>query len=81
MDIGDTNVVDNGTGAIIVRLNRLAPPAADDPQTLAERESVAEIAVAGIAQDIFAAFAATVQNRTDIAIDQGVIRALHAQMQ
>ena len=83
MGVGDVRVIDNGqgNGALIVRLNGIAPPQADDPQVEAERSAAANTASAGIAQDIFDAFATEIQSETEIRIDQTVLNALHTQFQ
>ncbi len=81
MALGDVRVIDNGTDAIIVRLDGIAPPDADDPQAGAERETAANVATAGIAQDIYDAYAAAVQARTNIEINQAAVNAVHAQLQ
>lgn len=81
MATGDVRVIDNGTDAIIVRLDAIAPPDADDPQTGAQRETAGNVAAAGIAQDVFAAFATAVQARTDVDINQAAVNAVHAQLQ
>ena len=83
MAVGDVRVIDNGmgNGALIVRLNGIAPPQTDDPQVEAERSSAGNTAAAGIAQDIFDAFATEIQSETEIRIDQSVLNALHTQFQ
>ena len=81
MSVGDVRVVDNGADAIIVRLDAIAAPDPDDAQTGAERETAANVAAAGIAQDIFEAYSAAVQQRTDIDINQAAVNAVHAQLQ
>lgn len=81
MDVAATKVIDNANSAIIVRLDNVNAPNTADVQSLAERQSVGDAAAAGIAQDIFQAFSASVQGRTDVAIDQNVLNAVHAQFQ
>lgn len=81
MDLGVVRVIDNGIGAIIVRLDGIAPPDEEDPQTGAQRETAANVAAAGIAQDVYEAFAAAVQARTDVELNQAAINAVHAQLQ
>ena len=81
MATGDVRVINNGSNAIIVRLDAIAPPDVDDPQTGAQRETAGNVAAAGIAQDVFSAFAAAVQSRTDVDINQAAVNAVHAQLQ
>lgn len=81
MNIGDVKVIDNGTSAIIVRLENITPPDDSDPQLLAEKQVAADTAAAGISQDIFEAFSTAVQARTDVNINQATVNAVHAQLQ
>jgi peptidyl-prolyl cis-trans isomerase D len=81
MAIGETRVIDAADVAIIVRLDNIAPPDLTDPSTLAQQESLAQNAAAGIAQDIFDAYATTLQQITDININQATVNAVNAQFQ
>ena len=54
---------------------------ADDAATAAEKQLTAETAAAGISQDIFNAFSAAVQNRTDVVINQAAVNAVNATLQ
>ena len=81
MSVGEVAVVDNGVGAIIVRVDGAAAPDADDPQTIAQKQSAAETAAAGISQDIFQAFSSAIQERTDVVINQAAVNAVNAQFQ
>jgi peptidyl-prolyl cis-trans isomerase D len=81
MAVGDVAVVDNGTGAIIIRLDGITAADPEDPQTAAQKQAAAENAAAGISQDIFDAFAGAVQSRTDVVINQSAINAVNAQFQ
>ena len=81
MALGDVRVIDNGAGAIIVRLDGVAAADAEDPQTAASKEMAAETAAAGISQDIFDAFSNAVQVRTDVVINQAAVNAVNATLQ
>ena len=81
MAVGDVAVVDNGTGAIIIRLDGITAPDPENPQTAAQKQAAAKNAAAGISQDIFDAFAGAVQSRTDVVINQSAINAVNAQFQ
>ncbi|MCO4846488.1 MAG: SurA N-terminal domain-containing protein [Yoonia sp.] len=81
MSIGEVRVIDNGTDAIIVRLDGIAAPDADDAATAAEKQLTAETAAGGISQDIFNAYSAAVQNRTDVVINQAAVNAVNATLQ
>ena len=81
MELGEVRVIDNGTDAIIVRLEGIAAPDANDAATAAEKQLTAETAAGGISQDIFNAFSAAVQNRTDVVINQAAVNAVNATLQ
>lgn len=81
MQVGDVRVVPSVNNSLIVRLESIAPPSDDDPQTLAQREALGQSGAAGIAQDIFAAYAEALQARTEVNIDQAVVNAVHANFQ
>lgn len=81
METGSAKVVDNGTNAIIVRLDGITAADTADPQTAAQKQAAAEQAAAGISQDIFDAFAIAVQNRTEVTLNQSAVNAVNAQLQ
>ncbi len=81
MTTGEVKVIDNGASVLLVRLDSVTPPDENDAQTAAEKEAAAQAAAAGISQDIFEAFAASVQARTDVNINQAALNAVHAQLQ
>jgi len=81
LDVGEVQVVDAENRAIIVRLDSIAPPDPEAEGTIAQREQFAETAAAGIAQDIFDAYATILQEQTDINIDQATVNAVNAGFQ
>ena len=81
MAIAEVRVIDGGDRAIILRLDGIAPPDPESADVAAQLEAAGDAAAAGIAQDLFDAFAATVQSGTDVQIDQSVLNALNAQFQ
>ena len=83
MEIGDVRVIDNGlgNGALVLRLDNTAPPDTSDPQVQAQLDQAGQAAAQGIAQDIFDAYNAAVQTRTDVSINQAAIDAVNAQLQ
>ncbi len=81
MSLGEVKVIDAGTTAIIVRLDAISPPDPTNPQVVANRTQLAEAAAAGISQDLFAAFADTLQQATKVEINQAAVNAVHAQFQ
>jgi peptidyl-prolyl cis-trans isomerase D len=66
---------------LIIRLDDVAPPDLTDPSVIAQRDALAENAVAGIAQDMFDAYAASLQQRTELNINQNTINQVNAQFQ
>ncbi len=83
MEIGEVRMIDNtaAVGALIVRLDNVAAPDPANPQVAAQLEQAGAQAAQGIAQDIFDAFNAAVQTRTDVSINQAAVDAVNAQLQ
>jgi peptidyl-prolyl cis-trans isomerase D len=81
MTIGEVRVIDAENRALIVRLDDVSPPDLTDPSVIAQRDALAENAAAGIAQDMFDAYAALLQQRTELNINQATINAVNAQFQ
>ena len=81
MEVGDVRVIAVDDRAIIVRLDDIAAPDMSDPSVIAQRDALAANAAAGIAQDIFDAYATTLQIETDINLNQQTINAINAQFQ
>lgn len=81
MEIGEVKVIPSVNNTLIVRLETIAPPDDGDPQTVAQREALGQSGSAGIAQDVFAAYADALRARTDVDIDQAAINAVNATMQ
>lgn len=81
MAVGDVRVVDAENRAIILRLDNIAAPDLTDPSVIAQRDALAESARAGISQDIFDAYATSVQQRTEQSLNQQTINAVNAQFQ
>jgi peptidyl-prolyl cis-trans isomerase D len=79
MAIGEVRVIDAFDRALIVRLDNIAAPDLNDPSVIAQRDALAENARAGIAQDIFDAYATSVQQRTETSLNQQTINAVNAQ--
>ena len=81
LTLGEVRVVDAGDSALIVRLDSVgeADPTATDQD--AQRRAVGDSVAAGIAQDLFDAYAATVQQNTRININQGTVDSVNAQLQ
>ncbi|MEO0905367.1 MAG: peptidylprolyl isomerase, partial [Pseudomonadota bacterium] len=81
MAVGDVRVIDAENRALIVRLDEVSPPDLTDENVIAQREALAENARAGIAQDIFDAYATELQQRTEQRLNQQTINAVNAQFQ
>ncbi|ARU00580.1 peptidylprolyl isomerase [Yoonia vestfoldensis] len=78
---GEARVVDAGNGALILRLDAItaADPTATDQA--AQRAAITQSIGAGIAQDLFDAYAQAVQQSTRITINQATVDAVNAQLQ
>ncbi|MFA8442592.1 peptidyl-prolyl cis-trans isomerase [Yoonia sp.] len=81
MSIGDVRVIDAEDRALIVRLDDISAPDLADEAVIAQREAMAENARAGIAQDIFDAYATALQQSTEQSLNQQTINAVNAQFQ
>jgi len=81
LEVGEVTTVDAGTFGIVLRLDDMSVPAADDPAIEADFTAVAETASAGIAQDIFDIFNNTLQTQTDVQINPQAITAVHSAFQ
>ncbi|MDP5085464.1 MAG: SurA N-terminal domain-containing protein [Yoonia sp.] len=81
MSIGEVRVIDALEGALIVRLDDIAQPDLADPTVVAQRDAVADTAASGIAQDLFDAYATTLQQQTEQNLNQATINAVNAQFQ
>ena len=81
MTLGEVRVIDAVDRALIVRLDDIQSPDLADPSVIAQRAAVADNAAAGIAQDIFDAYADALRRDTDLNINQATINAVNAQFQ
>ena len=81
MQPGETRALPTDTGAIIVRLNAVTPADLTSERMTAQAADITQQASAGIAQDIYAAYAEAVRARTDVVIDQSAVNAVNAQLQ
>ncbi len=81
MNVGDVRVIDAVDRALIVRLDDIAAPDLSDESVIAQRDALAETARAGISQDIFDAYATSLQQRTETSLNQQTINAVNAQFQ
>lgn len=79
---GEVRVLDNGpAGAVIVRLDSIAPPDPADPGVIAQRAALAGQLSESLARDVLEAYGGAVQRATDVAIDDSAVNTVHAQFQ
>jgi peptidyl-prolyl cis-trans isomerase D len=78
---GETAVLPNGDGAIVLRLDGITAADMADPAVAADVEAVTAQTRSDIAEDIFAAYAEALQSRTEVVIDQTALNAVNAQFQ
>ena len=81
MAVGDVRVIDAEDRALIVRMDNIAAPDLTDASVIAQRDALGENARAGIAQDIFEAYADELRQRTEQNINQTTVNAVNAQFQ
>jgi len=78
---GQTAVLPDAGGAVLMRLDTILPADMADPAVAAEAQAVAARARSGIAQDILSAFSDGLRTRTEIVIDQAALNAVNARFQ
>ncbi|WP_373050805.1 peptidyl-prolyl cis-trans isomerase [Thalassovita aquimarina] len=78
MEAGDVTVITAADSVAIVKLDKVLGPDASNPEIGGFRDMLSEQANAGIAQDLYAAYARAIQNDAGIALDQTAINAVHA---
>ncbi|KQI68588.1 peptidylprolyl isomerase [Loktanella sp. 3ANDIMAR09] len=81
METSQVRALPTPDGALIVRLNRVTPADPENERVAAQRDALSEQIAAGLAQDIYDAFANDVRMRTDVVIDQNAVNAVNSQMQ
>ncbi|SEP56356.1 peptidyl-prolyl cis-trans isomerase [Thalassovita taeanensis] len=78
MTPGDVTVISGDEAVVIVRLDDILPPDMTNPEVETLTASLTDQTEAGIAQDIYAAYARDIQNRAGISLDQAALNAVHA---
>ena len=79
MDLGDVRVLPTDDGAVVVRLDAIAPPDLADDGVAAQRAAIAANAASGVAQDVFDAYTNALRQQTEININQATVDAVNAQ--
>jgi len=77
---GEAKVVEDASGAVIVRLDGISAADTEGDLAVADRNVISEAAQQGIAQDLFGAFSEALRASTDVTLDQSAINAVHAQL-
>ncbi len=75
---GETVIVDNVSEVLIVRLDDVLDADEGNSDITTLRQQLSSQASSGIAQDLFDAFAADIQQRAGIRLDQNALNAVHA---
>ena len=78
---GEVRVVEADGRVILVRLDSVAEPDRDDPDTAQLAEAIEAQLSGGIAQDLFEVYLREIRTRAGVALDQAAINAVHAQFQ
>lgn len=81
MEKGEIRTLNDGGQVLILQLGEIAPPDMGNVDNNALRLSLDEQLAAGLAQDLFEIYAADIQTRAGITLDQRAINAVHAQFQ
>ncbi|RYH03033.1 peptidylprolyl isomerase [Salipiger sp. IMCC34102] len=80
MQPDEVRALPTSDGAVIVRLDQVTEADTDSERMSAQAQSITEQVNAGLAQDLYAAYADRVRARTDVVIDQAAVNAVNAQM-
>lgn len=81
MEPGTARLVAQPGGALIVRLDAIAPPDANDPEVTGIRDALSQQSSSGQAQDLYQYFVSDVQARAGLRLDQRAINAVNANFQ
>ncbi len=81
MEVGEVTTIDAGTFGIVLRLDSVEIPSADDEAIAADIESVTQTATVGIAQDIFNVYNDTLLREAEIEINPNAVNAVHTAFQ
>ena len=81
MSEGETRVLAGLGAVILVRVDAISPPDLGDPNVAALRSQLTEETAQSLSQDLFQAFAADVQARAGLVLDQSAINAANASFQ
>ncbi len=78
---GGLAMVEEGDLIVLARLEAVHGADADDPDVAARAEAIGSQAGAAMAADLMSAFMTRIQERTEVALDQAAITAVHSQLQ
>ncbi len=78
---GDITTIDAETFGIVLRVDDIQVPGADDEAIEAELEALSQTATLGIAQDIFDIYNNSVQRDTEVSLNQQNLTAVHSAFQ
>lgn len=80
MDEGEVRVIPAADGAVVMRLDAIAPADPEGEAMTAERRTIAERVSQGIAEDIYVAYANAIQQATEIQIDDAAMNSVLSQL-
>ncbi|WP_435231625.1 SurA N-terminal domain-containing protein [Pseudopelagicola sp. nBUS_20] len=81
MQQGDVRALNDGAGITLVRLNSINAPAIGSPEISAFSDNITQQVSTGIAQDIFDAYAQSLQTIYPVTLNQQALNAVHSQLQ
>ena len=81
MQPGELRVIPDTAGLVLVRLDGVTMPSPDAPEVASVADGITQQLSAGISQDIFEAYAQSLQAMYSVTINQQALNAVHAQMQ
>ncbi len=77
----DARVIPTADGALVVRLDAVAPANRVDEAVVGEAQAIADEVSSALAQDIFEAYARALQTGSEVRIDDRAVAAVHAQFE
>lgn len=80
MQPGEARVIPTEEGAIVLRLDAVEPADLEAETIQAEARAIASQVSGAISQDLFDAFARTLQVNTEVEVDDRALAAVHAQL-
>ncbi|WP_193142138.1 MULTISPECIES: peptidylprolyl isomerase [unclassified Meridianimarinicoccus] len=80
LEEGEIEVIEDGAALVLIRIDEILPPSADDPNAAMLRQALGQQASEQMAQDVLNEIARAMETRVGITINQAALNAVHAQL-